>query len=91
MNKAHLLDQAEQVMRNYVCNDQDEDARQAMDRLVHQFFSDRVMDLDPSAIMDRMGTPMKALDWFNGYLCETFRERCCTDPFPEEADTCTLA
>jgi hypothetical protein len=91
MNKARLLDQAEKVMNNYVCNGLDEDVRMEMDRLVHRFFSDRVSGLDPSEIMDHMMTPMKALDWFNGYLCETFRDCCCTDPIHEDADTCTLA
>lgn len=91
MKKERLMDQAEQVMATYVCKDLDGEVRVEMDRLVHRFFSDHVRGLDTSEIMDRMVTPMKALEWFNEYLCETFRNLCCASPVSPDADTCVIS
>ena len=90
MNTQDLMDQAQRIMTTYVCRDTDGDERLEMRRLVEYFFSEHASRLDTSEIMERMATPMKALDWFNGYLCQSFWNRCCAGPIPEGADTCRL-
>ncbi len=91
MKTQNLIDQAQQIMAAYVCKDLDGEERVEMNRMVQRFFAEHVNRRDTSEIMDHMATPMKALDWFNSYLCETFRNRCCSGPIPDGTDTCRLA
>lgn len=91
MKKQNLMDQAQQIMATYVAGDLDGEARVEMNRMVQRFFAEHVSRLDASEIMDHMVTPMKALSWFNSYLYDTFRNRCCTGSPPDGADTCLLA
>ena len=91
MKTQDLMDQAQKIMTTYVCKDTDGEERLEMKRMVRRFFADHVSRLDKSEIMEHMATPMKALEWFNGYLCQAFRNRCCTGPIPDGADTCQLA
>ena len=91
MKTQNLMDQAQKIMTTCVCRDTDGEERLEMTRMVQRFFSDHVIHLDKSEIMAHMATPMKALEWFNGYLCQTFWNRCCTGPIPESVDTCQLA
>ena len=91
MKTQDLMDQAQKIMTTYVCRDTDGEERLEMKRMVRRFFADHVSRLDKSEIMEHMATPMKALEWFNGYLCQTFWNRCCAGPIPESADTCQLA
>ena len=91
MKTNHLSDQAQHIMATYVCRDLDGETRVEMKRVVRQFFADHVSHLDPSEILERMSTPMKAMDWFNTYFCETFWKRCCNGPIPDAADACRLA
>ena len=90
MNRKNLMDQAQKALITYVCRDTDGEERLEIKRMVQRFFSDQVSRLDNSEIMAHMATPMKALDWFNGYLCETFRNRCCEGLIPDGTDTCRL-
>jgi hypothetical protein len=62
-----------------------------MKRMVRRFFADHVGHLDKSEILERMSTPMKALDWFNAYLCESFWKPCCAGPIPDTDDSCRMA
>lgn len=91
MKTQKLIDQAEKIMTTYACRDKDGEERLEMKRMVQRFFADHVSRLDKSEIMEHMATPMKALDWFNSYLCETFWNRCCAGPIPDDANTCRLA
>ena len=91
MKTQNLMDQAQKIMVTYVCKDKDGEERMEMNSLVQRFFTDHVGRLNNSEIMDHMATPMKALNWFNSYLCETFWNRCCTGSMPDGADTCRLA
>ena len=91
MKTQNLMDQAQKIMTTCVCRDTDVEERLEMKRMVQRFFTDHVSRLDKSEIMDHMATPMKALDWFNSYLCETFWNRCCSGSVPDGADTCRLA
>ncbi len=91
MKRQTLIDRAQHMMTTYVCKDKDGETRLEMKQMVQRFFADHASRLDQSEIMEHMATPMKALDWFNGYLCETFWHRCCAGPIPDEADACRLA
>lgn len=91
MNTTNLLDQAKKIMTTYVCRDLDGDEKKEMDQQVQRFFDEKVTRLSKSEIMDRMATPMKALDWFNTYVCESFWDRCCCGAMPDDSDTCMLA
>lgn len=87
--KTHdLMDQAQKILTAYACRDLNGEERQEMTRRVGEFFSDRVSRLSKSEIMENMATPMKALAWFNAYLCEAFWNHCCSGPMP---DTCEMA
>lgn len=91
MKTNDLMTQAKKIMITYACRDLVGDEREDMIRTVERFFSARVSKLDKSQIMARMATPMKALEWFNSYVCESFWRQCCATGMPAEADTCRLA
>ena len=91
MKTNELMTQAKNILSTYACKGLDGDERQNMDRLIERFFREHVSRLDKSEIMDHMATPMKALSWFHGYACESFRRRCGITDMPEETDTCRLS
>jgi hypothetical protein len=90
MKREQLMEQAQRIMTTYASKGLGGETRLEVKRLVGQFFSDHVSRLDKATIMDHMATPMKALAWFNTYLCDAFRKRCCNDPASGDADTCRL-
>ena len=89
METKQLMDRAELIMKKYACRDLEGEVRLEMGNMVHRFFRDHVRRVAPNVVMERMSTPMKALAWFNTYLCQTFNQRCCTGT--ASADACTLA
>lgn len=93
MNTKELMGQAQKIMTRYASNGLDGDAKREMSRMVGRFFSERVSCLHKSDIMERMATPMKALAWFNTYLCDIcWRSHCCSDgQAGQTADTCQLS
>ena len=90
MDTQTLMSQAQKAMTRYVCKDMEGDEKKEMTNVVQRFFAERASHLKKSEIFDHMATPMKALEWFNTYLCEKFRNNCCSNPFPEYSDTCRL-
>jgi len=90
MKTNDLITQAEKIMSGYACRGLDGDQREHMRRKVEHFFNEHVSKLDKSEIMAHMTTPMKALNWFHGYACESFRRRCCATGTPAGDDTCRL-
>ncbi len=93
MNSTELLGQAQKIMTRYAGKGLDGDARLQISKMVQRFFSERVRCLDKSEIMARMATPMKALAWFNTYLCDIcWRSHCCSDGQAGRTDdTCRLS
>lgn len=91
MDKQALLDQAQQALTRYACKDMQGQEKEEMAGVVQRFFREQVSSLDIAVIFDQMATPMKALGWFNTYLCEKFRQKCCTNPVPELSDACHLS
>jgi len=91
MNRQDLMTQAKKIMTTYACRDLDGEMRVEMQGLVGNFFDEHVSNLEQSEIMDHMTTPMKALDWFNAYLCEAWMRRCLVGAASDSADTCQLA
>ncbi len=88
MKTNDLMDQAKNTMITYVCRDLDGEEKTEMNQRVQRFFTERVSRLSKSEIMDNMATPMKALAWFNTYICESFWNRCCAGAIPDGSDTC---
>ena len=86
METQELMGQAQKAMTTYVCRDLDGDDKKAMTHEVQRFFADRVSRLSASEIFDHMATPMKALEWFNTYLCKNVWDNCCSNPLPEYSD-----
>ena len=91
MDRHQLIDQARKIMAAYACRDLDAEERGKIEAQVQQFFADQAGRLSESEIMDHMATPMKALAWFNTYICESFWNRCCSSVIPDNTDTCSLA
>ena len=91
MNTNNLMTQAKKIMTTYACRDLDGQSRVEMKSMVERFFAEHASRLDPSEIMDHMATPMKALSWFNAYVCDQLLQRCCTAADPASADTCQLS
>ena len=89
MKRKQLINRAEQIMQRYALRDLEGENRVEMKTMIHRFFSDRVHRLSRQEVMDRMSTPMRALAWFNGYLCDTWRRRCCTGSAANDA--CTMS
>ena len=90
MNKKEMMSQAQKALTRYAIKGLDDPAKQEITQMVRHFFSERVSCLGKSEIMDHMATPMRALRWFNAYLCEKCWSHCCTDPETEDANTCAL-
>jgi len=90
MNKTELMDQAQNALTRYACKGLENPAKHEITMMVQQFFSERVNGLDKSEIMDHMATPMKALRWFNTYLCEKCWSNYCTARETDDAETCAL-
>ena len=82
---------AKKIMATYACRDLDAGERGKIEAQVQKFFADQAGRLSESEIMDHMATPMKALAWFNTYICESFWNRCCSGVIPDNTDTCALA
>jgi len=91
MNRQNLMDQAQKIVTLYACRGLEEQKCAEMTRWVERFFRDHVSRLPQSEIMDRLATPMKALHWFNGYLCDTANLRCCSGAAADDDGTCRLA
>ncbi|BBO75807.1 hypothetical protein DSCW_32240 [Desulfosarcina widdelii] len=90
MNRQNLMDQAQKIVTLYACRGLEEQKCEEMTRWVERFFRDHVSRLSRSEIMDRLATPMKALHWFSGYLCNTANFRCCSKAAADDG-TCRLA
>jgi len=91
MKNTPLIEQAENTMIKYVCRDLDGEERARMSRLVHRFFNERVSNLNTSDVFVQMATPMKALAWFNSYLCDTIWRSCGCATLADGSNTCQLA
>jgi len=90
MKRQQLMDQAQEIMMRYTCKGLDPNKCEEMTRWVERFFRDHASRLSRSEIMDRLATPMKALHWFNRYLCDTAHRRCCSGAAADDS-TCRLA
>lgn len=91
MDRNQLIDQAKKIMTTYACRDLDDEERGKIEEQVQQFFAEQAGRLSKSEIMNHMATPMKALEWFNTYICRSFWNRCCSRVIPDNTDTCVLA
>jgi hypothetical protein len=90
MKKEELMGQAQKALTRYASKGMDNPAKHEITEMVQRFFAERVSCLGKSEIMEHMATPMKALRWFNAYLCEKCWRHCCTDTEAENANTCAL-
>ena len=90
MNRHDLIEQARNALMRCAGAGMRDDAREAMNRRVEQFFADHVSRLDKAEILEHMATPMKGLRWFSTYLCRHFRERCECGPVSGDAETCRM-
>lgn len=91
MDRHQLIDQAKKIMTTYACRDLNAEERVNVEEQVQQFFAEQAGRLSKSEIMDHMATPMKALEWFNTCICQSFWNRCCSGMLPDKTDTCSLA
>lgn len=90
MQKKALIKQAEQIMKRYACRGLSGEERVEMQGMVERFFAERAGHVSQSEIMEHMATPMKALAWFNPFLCQTFWEHCCNSVLPQDESACQL-